>query len=297
MTRESLFMDGESRTSVMLLGSDGMLGRAFCELLGSLNVDLRTPTLQDCDISDPDSVERAFDPACDVVVNCAAWTDVDGAETHEAEALAVNGGPGLAAMCRSVAESGGVLVHFSTDYVFNGRASSPYPVDHARDPVDAYGRTKASGEAIIEASGCEHLIIRTSWLYGPWGKSFVRTIARLCSEKDELSVVDDQRGRPTSCLHLAGATLALLKGGACGTFHVTDGGECTWFELAREIALYVEKIKGSSCQIKPCSTAEFPRPAARPAYSVLDISGTERMIGQMPHWKSNLQGVLSRLED
>src|SRR5690606_14409224 len=134
------------------------------------------------------------------------------------------------------------------------------------------------------------LLIRTSWLYAPWGKNFVLTIARLAKEKPELRVVHDQRGRPTSAEHLARASLALLEAEAHGTFHVTDGGECSWFELAREVARTV----APSCAVHPCTSAEFPRPALRPAYSVLDLSETEARLGPMPDWRANLADALRR---
>jgi dTDP-4-dehydrorhamnose reductase len=184
------------------------------------------------------------------------------------------------------------LLHFSTDYVFDGKASAPYRADAPVDPLGAYGRTKAAGEQAIHASGARHLIVRTSWLYAPWGNNFVRTMARLTRDKPSLKVVDDQRGRPTSAEHLAATALALLDRGATGTFHVTDGGECTWYEFTLAIA----KQLGRTCTIAPCTTAEFPRPAPRPAYSVLDLSQTEALLGPMPDWRVNLVEVLARLE-
>ncbi len=219
-----------------------------------------------------------------IVINCAAYTDVDGAEADEAEATRVNGhGAGnLAARC---AETGAVLVHFSTDYVFDGSGTRPYPTDHPLAPLGAYGRSKAAGEAAIRASGCEHLIIRTSWLYAPWGKNFVRTMVELGRKHESLRVVNDQRGRPSSCSYLAERTLALLDHGARGTFHVTDGGECTWFEFATEIMVQT----GSKCRVEPCTTDEFPRPAPRPAYSVLDLSATESLLGPSSAWQDNLR--------
>ncbi len=184
------------------------------------------------------------------------------------------------------------LVHFSTDYVFAGHGAEPYRVDAPLDPQSAYGRTKAAGETAIRESGAEHLILRTSWLYAPWANNFVRTIAKLSRERDALKVVDDQRGRPTSAEHLATSTLALLRQAARGTLHVTDGGECTWFGLASEIV----RLLGSPCVVSPCTTAEFPRPAPRPAYSVLDLSRTEALLGKLPDWRVNLEDVMARLE-
>ena len=292
MTLAAFFREsGESR-KVAVLGCAGMLGRAFCELLGSLDVEYVGADLQDFDLANPESVTRSGFGRYDIVINCAAWTDVDGAETREADALSVNGGEGLERLCREVAESGGLLVHFSTDYVFNGKAHEPYPVDHPHDPVNAYGRTKAAGERIIECSGCRYLIIRTSWLYAEWGQNFVRTIARLCAEKTSLNVVDDQHGRPTSCDHLAWTTLRLVEAGSEGVTHVCDGGSCTWFEFAREIA----RLQGSGCVIQPCKTEANPRPAPRPAYSVLDLEQTEAMVGELCDWKLSLASVMSGLK-
>lgn len=274
---------------IAILGAGGMLGRAFRDLLTSLDIPHRALSRADADIRDARAMRRIDAP---LVINCAAWTDVDGAETREEEALAVNAGPGLAALSEGLSASGGLLVHFSTDYVFDGAAREPYPTDHPRAPINAYGRTKSAGEAIIEASARRHLIVRTSWLYAPWGRNFVRTIACLCAQRESLRVVDDQVGRPTSCEHLARTTLALLDAGASGTFHATDGGRCSWFEFAREIA----RLSGSSCRIEPCATREFPRPAPRPAWSVLDISKTEAIVGTMGDWRDNLAHVLRRLE-
>jgi len=274
----------------LVVGADGMLGRAWVELLVREGIEHRATDLDTLDITDEQAVTEALTEEIDAVVNCAAFTDVDGAESREHEAARVNEhGPAvLAARC---CETGSLLAHYSTDYVFDGRATKPYPVDHPIAPINAYGRTKAAGERRIRESGCSHLIVRTSWLYAPWGKSFVRTIARLARERDRLEVVDDQRGRPTSAEHLAATTLALLSRNASGTFHVADGGECTWFDFARAIAASV----APTCRVAPCLSDAFPRPAPRPAYSVLDLSQTETLVGPMPTWQENLDSVLARL--
>lgn len=276
---------------ILIVGADGMLGRAWGRLLSGLGIDYTSPTLDELDLTNPDSIARVIDGHWPIIVNCAAWTDVDGAEQHEQEARKVNAiGVGeLAARCARV---GATLVHHSTDYVFNGRASEPYTVDQSRSPLGAYGRTKAEGEAALEQSGCRYVQIRTSWLYAPWGQNFVKTMARLMAEKPSLRVVDDQRGRPTSAEHLANVGLSLLGHDQTGTFHATDGGQCTWFDFATEIA----RLTGSTCRVEPCTSDEFPRPAPRPAYSVLDLSRTEAILGPMPHWKSNLAGVIARLD-
>ena len=240
------------------------------------------------DITDPESVAVGIPANTSVVFNCAAYTDVDGAEAHESDAHEVNAA-GVALLASRCADVGATLVHYSTDYVFNGDAREPYRVDQTREPINAYGRSKAAGERNLESSGADHLLIRTSWLYAPWAKNFVLTMLGLGASREQLKVVDDQLGRPTSCLHLARTTLALLDHGARGTFHIADGGQCTWHEFATEIVATVNP----ACRVDPCSSTEFPRPAPRPSYSVLDLSRTEELVGPMPNWKHNLAEVLA----
>lgn len=278
-------------TPIVLISANGMLGRAWRGLLEARELPHAALSRPAIDLREPATVEAAIPDTARLVVNCAAWTDVDGAEADEAGATRVNGG-GVRLLAERCGAIGATLVHYSTDYVFNGRATTPYRADEPRDPLNAYGRSKAAGEAAIEQSGCDHLIVRTSWLYAPWGKNFVRTMAKLTAEKPELKVVNDQRGRPTSAEHLARTTLAMLEKGARGIHHVTDGGECTWYDFTAEI----NRQLGHACAVRPCTTAEFPRPAKRPAYSVLDLSRTEVLVGPMPDWKENLADVLKRLE-
>lgn len=276
---------------VLVIGADGMLGRAWCALLSRLRIAHEAPSPADLDLTRPETIRRAAAGPWRTVVNCAAWTDVDGAETNEAAATAVNA-DGVAELARACRGADALLVHFSTDYVFDGTARQPIALDTPRRPLGAYGRSKARGEEAIEASGCRALIARTSWLYAPWGRNFVRTIRTLLQEKPVLRVVNDQHGRPTSATHLAESTARLADLEAEGLWHVTDAGECTWFEFAREIAAHTQ----GACPVEPCTTAEFPRPAPRPAYSVLDISETERLLGPLPHWRENLADVLNRLK-
>jgi dTDP-4-dehydrorhamnose reductase len=276
---------------LLVVGATGMLGRAFRTLLEREQLAATAVDVPEIDLTDAASVARCLAPGTRTVVNCAAYTDVDAAEAHEDLAHAINahGVAALAARCR---ELDATLVHFSTDYVFEGHAERPYTVDHPRAPLGAYGRSKAAGEALLERSGCRYLLIRTSWLYAPWGKNFVLTIRAAALLRDALNVVSDQVGRPTSAAYLAERSLALLRAGASGAFHVTDGGQCSWFEFAREIA----GRSGARCRVDPCTTAEFPRPAARPAYSVLDLSRTEALIGPSRPWQDNLADVLRAVE-
>lgn len=276
----------------LVLGRSGMLARAFRELLERRGVAHAIASRPELDLTRRETIAACIPSGTRVVINCAAYTDVDGAESDEGAATLINGEAvgWLAERCREI---GATLVHFSTDYVFAGEADGPYAVDAPLAPLNSYGRGKAVGETRIRETLDDHLIARTSWLYAPWGQNFVRTMARLGAERDALRVVDDQRGRPTSVEHLASATLALLEAGGRGTFHVTDGGECTWFELAKAVVSQVNP----ECSVEPCTSAEFPRPAPRPAYSVLDLGPTEALVGAMPDWRANLADVLPRLED
>jgi len=276
---------------ILLVGERGMLGRAFRELFARTNRAYEGFDLPAFDAAEATQVAALFTKPWSALINCAAFTNVDAAESDEAAALRGNAtAPRL--LADACARADIPLVHFSTDYVFAGNAQAPYAIDAPMQPLGAYGRTKAAGETGIRASGARHLIVRTSWLYAPWANNFVRTMAKLTRDKPALKVVDDQRGRPTSAEHLAKSALALLDLGATGTYHVTDGGECTWYEFTRAIA---EKLQ-RSCTISPCTTADFPRPAPRPAYSVLDLGKTEAVLGPMPDWQDNLASVLARLE-
>ena len=276
---------------ILLVGDRGMLGRAFRELFTRAARSYQGFDLPDLDAADGAQVAALFRKPWSALINCAAFTNVDKAEADEVAALRGNA-TAPRVLGQACATAGIPLLHFSTDYVFDGKASRPYRADAPVDPLGAYGRTKAAGEQAIAASGARYLIVRTSWLYAPWGNNFVRTMDRLTRDKPSLKVVHDQRGRPTSAEHLAATALALLDRGATGTFHVTDGGECTWYEFTLAIA----KQLGRTCTIAPCTTAEFPRPAPRPAYSVLDLRTTEALLGPMPDWRENLGDVLARLE-
>lgn len=276
---------------IVVVGATGMLGRAFQALLAREGLAFRAVDVPEIDLTDPASVAGCLVDGVRTVINCAAFTDVDGAETREDLARAING-EGVAVLARRCRDLGATLVHYSSDYVFEGHAERPYAVDHPRAPLNAYGRSKAQGEQALEQSGCRHLLLRTSWLYAPWGKNFVLTIRERARTTDSLKVVSDQVGRPTSAEYLAERSLALLRVGGEGAFHVTDGGECSWFEFARSIV----QLTSAHCRVDPCSTAEFPRRAVRPAYSVLDLRRTEALIGPSRPWQENLADVLRAVE-
>jgi dTDP-4-dehydrorhamnose reductase len=275
---------------VLIIGASGMLARAFAELFEREAVSFRGVDLPEIDLTDAATIERCVTPEWRTVLNCAAFTDVDGAETREAIANAINGS-GVGALARRCAQTGATLVHFSTDFVFDGRASRPYPVEHARAPLNVYGRSKALGEQLIEASGARFLLIRTSWLYAPWGKNFVLTMRQLMQTRDALRVVADQVGRPTSAQYLAERSLALLRHGAAGIFHVTDGGQCSWHEFASRIAQAI----GARTRVEACTSAQYASPTPRPAYSVLDLEKTDALLGASRAWEDNLADVLKAI--
>jgi dTDP-4-dehydrorhamnose reductase len=276
---------------VVVLGAAGMLGRATLAELTRRGVKHRGLAHAEADLARPETLAAGLPRGTGSVINCAGWTNVDAAESQEAEATAVNGrGVGeLAARCRAI---GALLVHYSTDYVFAGKAAAPYTTDQARAPLNAYGRGKAVGEELLEQSGARHLLLRTSWVYAPWGKNFARTIARLAGQRPSLSVVNDQLGRPSSAEQIARVTLELIQRDALGTFHVSDEGQCTWFEFAQAIVAHT----GSACRVEPCSSAQFPSPAVRPSYSVLDLSRTKELVPDLAPWQECLADVMRRLE-
>jgi dTDP-4-dehydrorhamnose reductase len=243
------------------------------------------------DITDPSAVDDAV-AGHDIVVNAAAWTDVDGAEAHEAHATAVNG-TAVGNLARACQRTGAVLMHISSDYVFPGNATSPYPEDAPTDPVNAYGRGKLVGEAAVLGYGRGY-VVRTAWLYGEYGRNFVATMLELAATRETLDVVEDQRGQPTWSRHLAVRLrelgLAARDGAPPGAYHATASGETSWFGLARAVfagaGLDPERVRATT-------SAAFVRPAVRPAYSVL---GHDRWsaagLDPMPAWDTALADAL-----
>ncbi|WP_432118192.1 dTDP-4-dehydrorhamnose reductase [Streptomyces sp. bgisy032] len=282
----------------LVTGAGGMLGRDVVEELtrrGGTVVGLDRAAL---DVTRPDAVDAALrEHTPDLVVNCAAYTAVDDAETDEARALEVNGlGPRL--LARACAAHDARLVHVSTDYVFSGQArTAPYPEDHPTGPRTAYGRTKLAGEqAVLEELPGASAIVRTAWLYGEHGTSFVRTMIDLEARRDTLDVVDDQRGQPTWSADVAERIADLgprLGPDAHGVFHATNCGEATWYELAREV---FSLLGADPDRVRPTSSAAFPRPAPRPAYSAL-AHGRWQEIGlpRPREWRSALHEALPRI--
>jgi dTDP-4-dehydrorhamnose reductase len=278
----------------LVTGSGGQLGRDVLRALADRDIVGMTHT--DLDITDPASVANAFTThAPDVVINAAAWTDVDGAESDEDGANAVNR-DGPANLAAQSASSGAILIHVSTDYVFDGTATMPYDEGAPIAPRSAYGRSKAAGEQAVLESGADAYVVRTAWLYGAGGRNFVRTMATLAKQGNgdrPVTVVDDQRGSPTWTYDVARGLVALAdERPERGIYHATSGGETTWFGFARAI---FAAVGADPERVQPVTTAEFPRPAPRPAYSVL---GSRRWraagLPALPSWHDALHAALAK---
>ncbi|MFE2348811.1 dTDP-4-dehydrorhamnose reductase [Kitasatospora cineracea] len=276
----------------LVTGAAGMLGRDVLRVLAAAGIEATALTRAELDVTDPAAVAAAV-RGHDTVVNCAAWTDVDGAEADEAAATAVNGTAvrHLAAAC---AASGARLLHVSTDYVFPGDGTEPYAEDAPTGPVNAYGRSKLAGEqAVRELLPDTGYVVRTAWLYGAGGNNFVATMLRLGAQRDTLDVVDDQQGQPTWTHALAERLVELGRNhrAPAGVYHGTASGRTTWFGLARE----AYRLGGLDPErIRPTTSAAFVRPAVRPAFSVLGHARwAEAGLPPLPDWREQLAQALT----
>jgi len=273
---------------VLITGAAGQLGRGLIDTAPS-GMTIRAVDRSDCDLTDTDAITALVrDAAPDLVINAAAYTAVDQAESDEEEARAINAD----AVAALVAAHEGKLVHVSTDFVFDGSSSRPYRPADMRNPLSAYGRTKAAGEDHLRDSD---LLVRTAWVYTAGGANFVRTMLRLMAEKDELRVVADQIGTPTWAPGLAKVIWGLVDAGAQGTFHHSDAGVASWYDFA--VAIQEEAramgLLDRSVPIIPIATADYPTPAARPAFSLLDCSATRELLGDgYTNWRTNLWHML-----
>jgi dTDP-4-dehydrorhamnose reductase len=282
---------------VLVTGGNGQLGEAIRRAAeGSAN-HYTFATIDELDICNGADVERYItENKVDTIINCAAYTDVEGAEDNANLAYAINS-TAVAHMAEVCKRLNVRLIHISTDYVFGGDSErrTPYTESDATAPLNIYGRSKAEGEvAVIEHDG---IVIRTSWLYAPWGKNFVLTMLRLGRERDEISVVNDQRGTPTSALGLARAIVLMVDTAAIesmrGIYHYTDDGECTWHDFACEIM----RQAGLACRVEPCTTAERNMRAERPAYSVLNTERIAAIKGiDIAPWQERLREAISLIK-
>ncbi|GAA0266942.1 dTDP-4-dehydrorhamnose reductase [Alteraurantiacibacter aestuarii] len=277
---------------VLVTGAGGQLGRALIASAPE-GCELEAIDIADLDLTDAEAIRaRIMTGRPDLVMNAAAYTAVDKAESEEDLALAING-TAVAAMASALAETGGRLVHVSTDFVFDGTSSRAYRPEDSPAPISAYGRTKLTGEQAAADSGA--LIVRTAWVYTAGGANFVRTMIRLMREKDELRVVADQIGTPTWAPGLATVLWGLAAQGASGIYHHSDAGVASWYDFA--VAIQDEALAAGlldkAIPLHPITTADYPTPAVRPAFSLLDCSATRALLQDgWTHWRHNLRTML-----
>lgn len=276
--------------NILVTGADGQLGNELRRTGFTVLDEVFYTDVTDLDITDKEAVgEYVRRHEIDTIVNCAAYTAVDRAE-DEPERAALTNTDAVRNLAETAAEENCLLIHISTDYVFDGTASEPYTEKSVTNPQSVYGRTKLAGERAIRESGCLAIIIRTAWLYSAFGNNFVKTMLRLAKEKGQLKVVADQVGTPTYAGDLAAAIVHMLAdenvADKTGIYHFSNEGVCSWYEFAREIV----KQAGIAATVEPLTTEQYPTKAERPAYSVLDKSKIKREFGvQVPEWREALE--------
>ncbi|HEY4779022.1 MAG TPA: dTDP-4-dehydrorhamnose reductase [Solirubrobacterales bacterium] len=273
---------------LLVTGAAGMLGRDVMLAAGNAGHDVVGYGRAELDVTDPGGLAKKFDlERPDVVINCAAWTDVDGAEEAEEAAFAING-TGAGNVAAAAAAVGASVVYVSSDYIFDGVKGAPYVESDQPAPLSAYGRTKLAGEEATVAANKRHFVVRSAWLFGIGGPNFVETMLRLAGDHGEVLVVRDQVGSPTYTWHLAYGIVRLIEGIEFGIHHMAAAGQCSWYEFAREI---FEQAK-VECKVLSITTEEFGRPAPRPPFSAL-TSQREHAI-RLPSWQDGLAGYLAQ---
>lgn len=281
--------------NILVTGANGQLGREMRNVsAGSADCYLFTDT-SELDITDAKAVFATVKGGhVDVIVNCAAYTNVDRAEDDEPTADLLNN-RAVATLAQAAHEAAAVLIHVSTDYVFSGNSNTPCREDQPTDPLGAYGRTKLAGEQAVQAAGCRYLIFRTAWLYSPYGDNFVKTMRRLTAERDSLKVVFDQVGTPTYAGDLAALIRKVIDGrmfDRMGIYHFSGEGVCSWYDFAVEIC----RMFGNECDILPCHSDEFPSKVRRPHFSVLDKTKVKAAFGiKIPHWRQSLRRCVNEI--
>ena len=273
----------------LITGCKGQLGTELSKLLP----DAICADIDILDITDEKAVQNFVrDNNIDVIINCAAYTAVDKAESDIELATKINvDGP------RNLAKTGAKVIHISTDYVFDGTGHMPYTTDEKTNPVSVYGKTKRAGEIAVLENASVAVVIRTAWLYSPYGNNFVKTMRRLGAEKTEINVVSDQIGTPTYAADLANAVVKIIPQMSVensGIYHFTNEGVCSWYDFANEIM----ELSNLSCIVNPIKSSQYPTPAARPFYSVLDKEKIKSVFGiNIKHWKDGLKKCISELEN
>ncbi len=305
------------KPKILLVGKNGQLGRELSVMLPTVG-DVESLGREELDLSQADAIRRVIRNSCpDVIVNAAAYTAVDRAESDEASAWAVNAlAPAI--MAEEAGKIGALFIHYSTDYVFDGQKQAPYVEEDQTNPLNTYGRTKLAGECAIRQAGGSYLIFRTAWVYAREGKNFLLTVLRLATEREELRIVDDQIGAPTSSHDIASASTRILAGlyaanpghlsAVSGIYHLTAAGETTWCGFAKAILESVSLPTSipwlsHATRNRPViarrvigiRTEDYPTPARRPAYSILSNARLDRVFGvRLPPWQQQLQSVFSR---
>ena len=286
--------------NILVTGANGQLGHEMQRVAKSSNHNYIFTDVADgyekLDITNLEDIRNMVKKNdVDIIVNCAAYTNVDKAESDYDTANLINN-TAAGNLAAAMKEVGGTLIHISTDYVFQGDRNTPCQEDWATNPLGVYGKTKLAGEKAIEATGCNHIIIRTAWLYSQWGKNFVKTMQSLTVSHDTLKVVFDQVGTPTFAGDLADVIAHIINSGQTdktGIYHFSNEGVCSWYDFAKMIC----KLSGNTCDITPCYSEEFPSPVKRPHFSVLDKKKIRNTFGiKVPYWTDSLEVCMKQLE-
>lgn len=281
---------------ILVTGAEGQLGRSIRQAAIGLADDYIFTDVEELDITDhQQALNYVTENKIDIIINCAAYTDVERAESEEPKAHLLNA-TAVGYLAEAARANDALLIHISTDYVFMGGCCAMLTEESHPQPINAYGRTKLAGEEVVKSSGCHHIILRTAWLYSEYGKNFVETILRLTAEREEVRVVSDQLGTPTYAGDLAQAIVRVIteRNFRDGTYHYTNLGECSWWQFAKEIA----RLAGhNDCKVIPCTTEEYPTKAHRPMSAVLDKSKFVRTFNiEIPEWRESLKKCIDELQ-
>ena len=287
--------------NILITGANGQLGHEMQRVAKESNDNYIFTDVaegyENLDITDLEAIRKMVKANnIEIIVNCAAYTNVDRAESDFDTANLINN-TAAGNLATAMKEVEGTLIHVSTDYVFQGDRNIPCREDWPTNPLGVYGKTKLAGEKAIEATGCQHIILRTAWLYSQWGKNFVKTMQSLTASKDSLKVVFDQVGTPTFAGDLADVIAHIINSGQTdktGIYHFSNEGVCSWYDFAKMIC----KLSGNTCDITPCYSEEFPSPVKRPHFSVLDKSKLKSTFGiRVPYWTDSLKKCIKQLAD
>lgn len=283
--------------NVLVTGANGQLGNEMRLMAQNSSYHYIFTDVEELDITDFNAIlQTVKEKEIQIIVNCAAYTNVDKAENDFDIANALNN-IAVGRLANVAKAQNATLIHISTDYVFNGNNHIPYTEDDITDPIGVYGKTKLAGEETIKKVGCNYIILRTTWLYSKWGNNFVKTMQKLTLEKDSLSVIFDQIGSPTYAKDLAHAISLIIERNMLnqqGIYHYSNEGVCSWFDFAKEIC----ELSGHNCNITPIHSQEYPSKVTRPHYSVLDKTKFKETFGiPVPYWKDSLKKCINELKE